>query len=59
MALAKGSGFEIASELVHALHPDIPTGKLAPRFASTTARDQQTVMAFVTLVVNPKNYIRA
>jgi hypothetical protein len=57
MALAKGGGFEVASELVYALHPDIPDSELAPRFASMTARDRETAMAFVTLVVNSKNEI--
>ena len=57
MALANGCGFEIVSELVYASHPGIPGSKLAKRFALTTARDQETAMAFVTLVVNSKNHI--
>ena len=56
MELAKDCGFEISSELIFVSAPDIPTSKLAPRFASMTARDHETAMAFVTLVKS-KNQI--
>jgi hypothetical protein len=54
MALAKSYGLEVASELVCASHPDTPLSKLTRRFASTTASDRETAMAFVTLVIDPK-----
>lgn len=50
IALARDCGFEIASELVYTSHPAIPANALAPRFASITLRDQETAMAFVTLL---------
>jgi hypothetical protein len=59
VALAKGCGFEIASELIHALHPHMPPSKCAPRFGSITARDRETAMAFMTILVNPINVARA
>ena len=57
MALAKGNGFAVVSELIHALDPDIPAGKLARCFASTTPSDRETAMAFVTLVANTPSII--
>jgi hypothetical protein len=50
MALAKGYGLEIVSELVYALHPGISPSRFTSRFTPATLRDQETAMAFVTLV---------
>jgi hypothetical protein len=60
MALAKNCGCEwceIVYELISAARPGIPRAKLTPRFASTTPRDQETAMAFMTLMRAPKIHI--